>query len=187
MLTLAITAIVILGFIVIIHNGIINRYNRVKQAWSDVVATERQKLNILPKLEELLQGHNVYEKSLLTEVTQLRSALVKLSQSDEVDTKLLTEVRDLSGKFSNGIKATFEAYPDLKASSLYSKLMSEIADQEENVGASIRIYNSNVKAHNTGIEVFPNNFVNSKITKKKLVNEFSDSTASASFEYKPNF
>ncbi|GIA99724.1 TPA: LemA family protein [Vibrio cholerae] len=65
--------------------------------------------------------------------------------------------------------------------------MSEIADQEENVGASIRIYNSNVKAHNTGIEVFPNNFVNSKITKKKLVNEFSDSSALNSFEYKPDF
>ncbi len=54
-----------------------------------------------------------------------------------------------------------ENYPDLKASQLYNNLMSEISEQQENIGAApIRIFNQNVEDFNNGIEVFPNSLIN---------------------------
>jgi LemA protein len=62
--------------------------------------------------------------------------------------------------------------------------MREIAEQQENIGAAIRIFNQNVKDFNNGIEVFPNSLVNSLLNKKTRVTPFHDSEAEAGFEYK---
>lgn len=99
----------------------------------------------------------------------------------------MKQVRSATHSLTGGLTATFEAYPELKATDIYSSLMQEISEQEENVGAAIRIYNSNVQHFNTGIQVFPNNLVNAILTRKKYIKEFFDSKAASAFEYKPNF
>lgn len=186
MLTVFGVLLIVIIFIMAIHNSIIKKYNTVKQAWADVLAQERQVLKILPKLNELLESHANYEKSTLVEVTQLRSSINKLNDG-EINTSALSEVQDLNKKVRSGFNATFEAYPELKQSDLYKNLMAETTEQEENVGASIRIFNSNVNRFNTGIEVFPNSMVNSIFTQKTSVAEFTDSDAADEIEYKPEF
>lgn len=183
--TLVILAVIAL-FVIITNNSIIQRFNRVKQSWEDVLVCERQKLRILPRLDGLLKEHKNFEESILTEVTKLRSAIDKLNDAKEFDTESLADVQAASKRLTGGINATFEAYPELKSSQLFSQVMSEITEQEENVGASIRIFNSNVQDHNTGIEVFPNNLVNQVVTRKKSIDGFADSNLSNEFEYKPN-
>lgn len=182
-----VTVIVLALFFVFINNAIIERFNRVKQSWEDVLVSERQKLRVLPRLDELLKEHENFEESILTEVTKLRSAIVQLNNANTFDTDSLAKVQDISKRLTGGINATFEAYPELKSSQLFSQVMSEITEQEENVGASIRIFNSNVQAHNTGIEVFPNNLVNQMITKKDPINGFTDTEAAKQVEYSPGF
>lgn len=173
--------------VVCIHNSIIQRFNRVKQAWEDVLVSERQKLKILPQLQELLKGHKSFEQSILNDVTKLRTAIDSLTQSRQFATAELAGVHEASKQLTTGLRATFEAYPDLKSSQLYSQVMSEISEQEDNVGAAIRIYNSNVQAHNTAIQIFPNSLINSIFTRKKAIDGFTDSAASASIEYTPKF
>ena len=65
--------------------------------------------------------------------------------------------------------------------------MREIAEQQENIGAAIRIFNQNVESFNNGIEIFPNSLVNSMLNKKSKLNTFNDTEAEAGFDYKPNF
>eukprot|EP00659_Diplonema_papillatum_P007025 gene7025-10834_t len=67
-----------------------------------------------------------------------------------------------------------EAYPELKASDLYKQLMSEISDQQENVNAAIAIYNLQVERFNNGIQTFPANLVNEKLTKRTAIAPFND-------------
>lgn len=171
--------------VIIIHNAIISRNNLVKQAWSDVLASQRQKLKVIPKITELLKEHQGFETSVLTEVTKLRSAIDKLS-SNEIDTHKLGDVETISKRISGGITATFEAYPDLKTTELYKGVMSEISELEDNIAASIRIFNSNVARFNTSIEIFPSSLVNSLITHKSRIDEYSDSEAAEQIEYTPN-
>jgi LemA protein len=65
--------------------------------------------------------------------------------------------------------------------------MREIAEQQENVGAAIRIFNQNVEDFNNGIEQFPNSVINNMLNKKEKLNTFRDEEAESGFEYKPNF
>ncbi|NOI31801.1 LemA family protein [Vibrio coralliilyticus] len=186
MTTILVILAVVALFVIIINNSIIQRFNRVKQSWEDVLVSERQKLRILPRLDNLLKEHKTFEEAILKDVTKLRSAINKLNDAKEFDTESLADVQAASKRLAGGINATFEAYPELKSSQLFSQVMSEITEQEENVGASIRIFNSNVQAHNTGIEVFPNNLVNQVITRKERINGFTDTDASKEIEYTPN-
>ena len=53
------------------------------------------------------------------------------------------------------VNALAEAYPELRAAESYQKLQGELAEIEDEIQASRRIYNANVQAYNTRVQVFP--------------------------------
>jgi LemA protein len=57
------------------------------------------------------------------------------------------------------VNALAEAYPELRAAESYRKLQGELAEIEDEIQASRRIYNSNVQIYNTRMQVFPNSIV----------------------------
>lgn len=178
-------AIILAILTIIIYNGIITRMNSVERAWSDVIAQERQKNKIIPHLEKLVSEYKEFEQGLLTKITELRSALSRLS-GDNIDSASLSQAESKTQDLLKGINIAVENYPDLKASEGFNNLMREISEQQENIGAAIRIFNKNVEDFNNGIQVFPNSLVNSLFNKKVKIEAFKDSEASAGFEYRPN-
>ncbi|WP_208293510.1 LemA family protein [Zophobihabitans entericus] len=185
-IVLLVIAVIIVVMGISIHNKIIASYNSAQRAWADVIAQERQKNKILPELERIAEQYKIHESSVLNGITELRTALKGLS-SESVDVAQLKEAQLKTRSLINNLYAVSENYPDLKASTIYANLMKEIAEQQDNIGAAIRIFNSNVADFNTGIEVFPNSIINNNFTKKQKLNVFSDSEAAQGFEYKPNF
>ncbi|WP_394129053.1 LemA family protein [Shewanella maritima] len=168
------------------YNLIVREYNSVTRGWADVLTQERQRSRIIPELDRVLQDHKDYESELLPKITALRQGINAL-EDNNIDTKLQSEVDKASQDLMKGINVAVEAYPELKASESFSKFMYEITEQEENVGAAVRIFNQNVAHFNSCIQSFPNNIVNAMINKKKVIEVFTDSKAAAEFEYKPNF
>ena len=57
------------------------------------------------------------------------------------------------------VRAVAEGYPALRASENFQALQAELADTEDQIQASRRIYNSNVRDYNTKVQVFPNSLV----------------------------
>jgi len=166
-----------------IYNRIVQRRNAVERGWADVITQERQKGNIMPKIESVVNDHKEFESTLLNQIVSLRSQVAELDDK-KVDTELLQNIEKSMKEVKAGFNATLEAYPDLKSAELMGQLMQEWAEQEENVGAALRIFNQNVEAFNTGIQVFPDNIVNVLLNKEAAYNPFSDSESSKSFEYK---
>ncbi len=184
LIPLAVVALaIIIG--IVIHNGIISRMNAVARAWADVVVQERQKNNIIPNLEKVVEQYRQHEASLFEKITELRSSLKQLN-TDNVDLKTLADTQAKTTMLLNGLYAVAENYPDLKASQVFNNLMAEITEQQENIGAAIRIFNQNVESFNNGIEVFPNSMINSWFNKKRKLQTFSDSVAQGGFEYTPD-
>lgn len=182
---LVVITVLVLGTI-LIHNAIIGRFNASRRAWGDVIAQERQKNEILPALEKVAKDYAGHEQGLMEKVTALRGALAGLS-GEHIDTRQLAEAEQHMGELLSRLNLTVEAYPDLKATDTYGKLMHEITEQQQNVGAAIRIFNRNVERFNTGIEVFPNSLINRLFTHKKPLDTFDDSQAAAGIEFKPKF
>lgn len=179
---LIIVAVVVSIYAIILHNRIIRYYNRVKQAWSDVITQERQKINILPKIEEVLGEYKEFEQSLQTSITELRNQAKKLDAHEaQPDGDRIEEIERAAKELMSKIQVSVEAYPDLKASQLYSQFMHEVSEQEANVGASIRIFNSNVAIFNTSIEVFPAVLINNLATKKSKIKSYENRDISVGF------
>ncbi len=185
LILLAIIALLLL-LIVMIHNSIITFYNACQRAWADVIAEELKKTRLLPNLEKMVEEYKVHEASVLQNVTELRSALQQISP-DKTDIDALTKVNQQSKALLNNINMVAENYPDLKASNIYQSFMRELSELENNIAASIRIFNGNVERYNTKIEVFPNVLINKMITHKPRLNVFTDPVAASHFAYQPNF
>lgn len=184
---IVIIAIAILATI-LIHNSIIQKHNRLRQSWADVITQERQKTQIIPKIEGLVKDHKEYESSLLNSLTQMRTAAAKLNRSANDVTP--DTLKDFQHDFKNAVShfnVAVENYPDLKSIQLYRDLANEISEQEDNVGAAIRIYNSNVATFNTAIEVFPNSLINNIMTKKNPAMPFDHEESANAIGFKPSF
>ena len=52
-----------------------------------------------------------------------------------------------------------EQYPDLRATENFQQLSRNLSEIEDEIQAARRIYNSNVQAYNTKIQIFPNSIV----------------------------
>ena len=52
-----------------------------------------------------------------------------------------------------------EAYPQLRATENFQQLQAELTNTEDQIAAARRIYNGNVQAYNTKIQVFPNSII----------------------------
>jgi LemA protein len=179
--------IVLVVIVVIsIRNNIIRHHNASIRAWSDVASFERQKIKILDGLAPLVEQYAQFEQSTLTQVTELRQNIMNLSIND-TDIGRLQQIEALSKQLMQSLNVVVENYPELKANQIYLKMMHEIEQQNENVGAAITIYNRNVEVFNNYIQVFPNNVINTATTAKKPIRAFRDSSVTQNFDYRPNF
>ena len=59
----------------------------------------------------------------------------------------------------DGIRIVAEDYPELRASESFRALQGELSELEDQVQAARRIYNGNVNAYNTRIQLFPNSVI----------------------------
>jgi LemA protein len=149
--------ILIIGLWVIISfNKLNSRKQLVSEAWSDIDVQLKRRHDLIPNLIGLVQEYAAHEKSLFTEVTQLRSQAMTLGTNDisarsEVEKELESNLKSLL--------AVAEAYPDLKANTNYLKLQQELTDTEDEIASARRIYNSNVADYNTLVLSFPGNII----------------------------
>lgn len=178
--------ILILVWGIMVRNNIVRYFNATKRSWSEVANFERQKVKTLENLEQTLQQYTQFEKSTLEKVTELRQQILNLNLKD-ADVGQLQHIEQLSKNLMKNLSVVVENYPELKANTLYLKMMDDIQEQNENVGAAITIFNRNVEAFNNNIEVFPNNLVNSITLSKQPILPFSDNVTTQNFDYRPNF
>ncbi len=132
------------------YNRLVRYKNMVLAAWSDISVQLKRRHDLIPKLVEAVQVYSGYERSLLSEVTRLRT------DSESADSP--TEKADLESGLTGHIKsliAVAEAYPDLKADSQYLHLLQQLTDVENNIQFARRYYNGAVQMLNVRIDSFP--------------------------------
>lgn len=132
------------------YNLLVRDRNRVEQAWSDVGVQLARRHDLIPKLVEVVKQHSGYERSVLEEVTTLRSQ--GMSESSPAR---LGEVEGALGVGLQRLIAIAEAYPELKASASYVALLENLSETENQIQFARRYYNGAVNNLNTRIATFP--------------------------------
>ena len=178
-----VTILVVFLIVLFVYNTIIKNKNSVIRSWADVITYERQKNKILPEIESVVKEYQEYERDLQINITQLRTSIDNI-KPNELNNKILKEVEDQTTALIKGIRVALENYPDLKASNLMQKLMTEIVKQQENISAAITIFNKNIEEFNNGIQTFPNHIINNLLNNEGKLEPFLDQATTDLFDYK---
>ena len=135
---------------VVSYNLLVRDHHRVAQSWSDVGVQLARRHDLVPKLVEVVQRHTAYERTVLEEVTALRTAGMR-----ETSPAALGAVEGRLGAGLQRLLAIAEAYPELTASASYLELMRNLTDVEQQIQFARRYYNGAVNNLNTRIATFP--------------------------------
>jgi LemA protein len=159
MIILILLGIIVLFFIwaIAMYNGLINKKNKVEYAYSSIDVMLKKRRDLIPNLVSSVKQYMEHEKGLLTEVTELRSQIIKAEEggSDEQRFGLENKLSGLLGK----IQVSVEAYPELKANENFLQLQAALNEIEEQISASRRAFNASVLDFNNGVEMFPSNII----------------------------
>lgn len=125
------------------------RQNR-GQSFADVDVQLKQRFDLIPNLVETVKGYTDHEEEVFKEVTNARAGVKAANSTSE---RVAAENQLTRAMIS--LKATAEAYPDLKADGNFKALMSDLSDIENKLAAARRFFNNATAELNTAIEQFP--------------------------------
>jgi len=152
---IVIGVVLLLGLIfILIRNSIIGSRNRVDESWSGIDVQLKRRHDLVPNLVETVRGYATHEQKTFENVTKARSAAMQAEGPAQASAAegMLTQAL-------GGLRVVAEQYPELRATENFQQLSRNLSELEDEIQASRRIYNSNVQAYNTKIQIFPNSVV----------------------------
>ena len=155
-MTYIIIGIIVLVFIYIIslYNNLIKNKNMAEEGWSGIDVQLKKRSNLIPNILSSVKGYMTHEKSLLEQITALRS------QSDAAN-NVIDQAKaesSLSGSLMN-LFAVAENYPELKANENFLDLQKQLQEIEDEIQMARRYYNGTVRNNNVLVEAFPSNII----------------------------
>jgi LemA protein len=141
---------------ILINNSLISTRNRCDEAWSGIDVQLKRRHDLVPNLVETVKGYAAHEQQTLTRVTDARAGAMA---ADQAPPPQRGQAESALSAALGGIRAVAEQYPTLRAADSFIRLQAQLAEIEDEIQASRRIYNSNVQIYNTRQQVFPNSLV----------------------------
>jgi len=155
LMSIAILLLFVCGaVVVVIYNGLVRGRLLVREGFSGIDVQLKRRHDLIPNLVRTVQGYADFERSVLDEVTRLRTRAMG-------DQSIAEKQRD-ENALSGALKSLFaiaENYPDLKASENFRDLQGRLDDIEDELQKSRRYYNGTVRDYNTNVESFPSNLI----------------------------
>ena len=155
--------VVVLLIPIVIYNSLIGRKNQVLNVFGTIDALLKKRYDLIPNLVATVRGYMQHERTLLAEVTELRSKAMSEHTSDDRKVELDSKVT----KTLSRIMLAVENYPELKASENFMHLQRTLTELEEQISAARRAYNAAVTDYNNAVEMFPTNMVASIMKYKR--------------------
>ena len=131
-------------------NGFKRKSIKINEALSGIEVALTKRYDMLTKLLDTAKSFAAHETKLFTQVIELRRGMPiseineKCSQMDEMSARII---------------AVAENYPELRSAEVFRELQTGIRDAEEHLQAARRLYNSNITAFNTAVDILPSSVV----------------------------
>ncbi|GIU25689.1 LemA family protein [Shewanella schlegeliana] len=161
------------GLVVIIaylwYVSLIKKRNTGREALSGIDVQLKKRSNLVPNILKIAQKYMDHEKSLLTEITELRALVTKGYDSvDPNAVKAHLEVSEKLNQKMSQLMVSVENYPELKSDNTMLQAMQTYNEVEAQLSAARRFYNSAVSELNTAVEIFPGSIIASMASVKVM-------------------
>lgn len=158
---------VILGIIIIwcisVYNGFVNKDVTLGEKWGKVQSAYQLRADKIKNLVSVVKGSGKFEKETLLGVVEARAGQARQASFDpskgsaEDFKKYESMQRDLMSNPKTGFNIVVEAYPQLRTTEQYAKLMDEIAETENMIKVERDNFTTAVKDYNAATRRFPGN------------------------------
>ena len=141
-------------YFLMIYNNLVRLKVDIDKAWANVDVLLKQRHDEVPNLVAAVAGVWDFEKNVMTQITQARSA----AQGAQT----LSEKSQTEGALSSSLNRLFavaENYPDLKAQDNFLKLQKRLSEIENEISDRRSFYNDSVAAYNARTQEFPDSIL----------------------------
>ncbi len=139
-------------FMLVMHyNDIVFLARRAQRNWANIQVSLKKRADLLPRLENIVKAYAFFEQSLQEGLVQQRKQLNQCLQSPTKAHAFINAERQLLQQ----LHVSAEAYPDLKANSLFLGLTETLKGLENEIALMRAGYNDAVELYNTRIQSFP--------------------------------
>ena len=149
-----VVVVALIAWVIGLYNRLVRLRVEVQQGWANIDVQLRRRYDLIPNLVETVKGYAEHERGVFQRVTEARTAAM-----DAKGPAASGEANNLLARALGGLFAVAENYPDLKASTNFLQLQTELANVEEMLAAARRYYNATVGQYNATQHTVPSNIV----------------------------
>ncbi|MGX7052084.1 LemA family protein [Leuconostoc palmae] len=153
LIIVAIIAIIAIVWISV-YNGLVKSRMQTKESWSQIDVQLKRRNDLIPNLVNTVKGYADFEKTTLQAVTDARTKV----NNAQGPAATMAASDQLTGALTH-LFAVAEAYPDLKASTNFTKLQEELTNTENKIAYSRQLFNTTTASYNTKLQSFPSNII----------------------------
>ncbi len=157
---IVIAVIVVIGvWIISMYNSLVGMRNRVGNGWSQIDVLLKQRADLIPNLVETVKGYTGHESSVFTQVTQARAGVMAAASDPNATLEQRAAAEQQLSNAMVNLRATAEAYPDLKANQNFMNLQDQLRQIEDKIAYARQFYNDVVLKYNNRIMQVPTNII----------------------------
>ena len=148
---LVLVVLMIFGNFVHARNAMVEKYQSVKEAWSNVDTQLQRRADLIPNLVQTVKGYAKQETTVFGDIANARAGMLnahapaeKIAANGRLDSAL------------GRLLMLSENYPQLKSNDQFLRLQDELSGTENRITVARKRYNESIKDYNTFILQFPN-------------------------------
>jgi LemA protein len=145
------------------YNGMVQKQEAVKSAWSQVENVYQRRSDLIPNLVNTVKGAANFEKETLTAVIQARASATQVKiDPNNLNSESIQKFEQAQSGVSSALSrllVSVERYPELKANQNFRDLQVQLEGTENRITEERRKFNLVVQEYNSSIRSFPNNMM----------------------------
>lgn len=145
------------------YNGMVQKQEAVKSAWSQVENVYQRRSDLIPNLVNTVKGAANFEKETLTAVIEARASATQVKiDPNNLNPESIQKFEQAQSGVSSALSrllVSVERYPELKANQNFRDLQVQLEGTENRITEERRKFNLVVQEYNSSIRSFPNNMM----------------------------
>ena len=156
-------AILVILWMVLSYNSMVNRDAAVNNSWADIQALYQRRMDLIPNLVSTVKGYANFEKSTLTDVINARAKATQVTiDPSHITPQQMQQFEAAQGALTSSLSrlmVTVERYPNLKADQNFMALQAQLEGTENRISFGRQNFNKTVKEYDVYIGHFPRNIL----------------------------
>jgi len=148
------TILVLTFYIIGLYNRLIDAKNRVEDQFTQIELELRKKVDLIPKLLEIIKVYTKHEEKTINDITNAKNKIDKATKINDIIKASKTINISL-----NKIFTLKDIYPELKKNKNYLSIINNIEDIEDRINYARTFYNDAVLNYNNTRLQIPSNLV----------------------------